>query len=169
MKKIGQLVEELGLNEAAPASTKRAFLRHLIGSSSPASAENFSTTSEQPEKEAQLSFDEKVLGVAPFINKKRLNRAILKKTNTTLKIQLRPEFILVPFWNWQGEKEPNGFGGIFKEEGPRYPPYKNNCVSSMMSGGKMIQGRLLGVVSILRPRSHSQPMRRNFPRFPVNT
>lgn len=63
MKKIGNLMQELGFNKDAPDSVKEAFIKHLIKAST---GVNVTTPSEKkeihenPQKVAQLTFPQQL-------------------------------------------------------------------------------------------------------------
>jgi hypothetical protein len=63
MRRIGDLLRDMGFNKDAPRSTQEAFFRHLLQNANATSAQNIFTNSEQPRADQQLSFDPEVLGV----------------------------------------------------------------------------------------------------------
>jgi hypothetical protein len=59
MRHVSEILKELGFNEAAPESTKRAFLKHLERSANSEKSTFSSTKNHLPSSSAheQLSFD----------------------------------------------------------------------------------------------------------------
>lgn len=62
MKRIGQLMEEIGFRKEAPDSVKKAFLEHLLqqASGAPVDQKNLSSTEKSQQHSAQpqqLAFD----------------------------------------------------------------------------------------------------------------
>ena len=82
MRRIGDLMKDMGFNADAPIETQKAFIRHLIAQANggvaapsvadlPAAKPVPNGASNQPSKiepsEAQLSFDKEILGFQPRI------------------------------------------------------------------------------------------------------
>jgi hypothetical protein len=67
MRKVGDLMKELGFNKDAPVETQKAFIRHLVKAAEqsvprqPAPAKEVAPSTEP----IQLSFDATALGVVP--------------------------------------------------------------------------------------------------------
>lgn len=72
MRRVGDLMRELGFNPEAPEGAQKAFVRHLVRAANEVSSGNSSQILEQSKPEDQLSFDLEVLGVqhAELSNKK---------------------------------------------------------------------------------------------------
>jgi hypothetical protein len=70
MRRVGELLKDLGFNPDAPLETQKAFVRHLVRAANLTSAQNSSQTLElptpkEPVRGEQLSFDPAVLGIVP--------------------------------------------------------------------------------------------------------
>jgi hypothetical protein len=63
MRRVGDLMKDLGFNAEAPIETQKAFIRHLIRAANGAPPPTPIQAAQAAPKEAQLSFDPDVLGV----------------------------------------------------------------------------------------------------------
>jgi hypothetical protein len=62
MKSVKEILKDLGFNPEAPASTSKAFLRHLAEAAQMDKAEIIEADFGRPSANEQLSFDENLLG-----------------------------------------------------------------------------------------------------------
>lgn len=65
MRRIGDLMREMGFKADSPEPTQRAFFRHLVRAAELTSARNSSQKFELARAGEQLSFDPEVLGSSP--------------------------------------------------------------------------------------------------------
>ncbi len=63
MRRIGDLMKDLGFNKDAPIESQKAFVRHLIRSANATSPQNSLQIPEQRSGSGQLSFDPDILGI----------------------------------------------------------------------------------------------------------
>ena len=68
MRRIGELMQELGFNADAPIETQKAFVRHLIAKAS--GQRYIPLAAAASPKTTQLSFDPEILGVQQNPDKK---------------------------------------------------------------------------------------------------
>ena len=69
MRRIGDLLKEMGFNPEAPTSTNKAFFKHLVRAAELASPPSTEVKTTLPQPGQQLSFDLEVLGLAPSESK----------------------------------------------------------------------------------------------------
>jgi hypothetical protein len=62
MRRLGDIIQDLGLKEDGPLNTKEAFVRHLIRAANATSPQLPLEKPEQKPTDAQLSFDPSILG-----------------------------------------------------------------------------------------------------------
>jgi len=65
MRRVGELMKDLGFNADSPVETQKAFIRHLIRVAGGTPPHRQAEAPPQAITEAQLSFDPHILGSAP--------------------------------------------------------------------------------------------------------
>ncbi len=71
MRRIGDLMRDMGFNSDAPEGTREAFFRHLVQAAHATSPRIPSQTTEQKPADIQLSFDPAILGTVLDETKKK--------------------------------------------------------------------------------------------------
>jgi hypothetical protein len=66
MRRVGDLLKDLGFNADSPMTTKEAFLRHLVRAANVVSPQHSLQNEKPTAGDAQLSFDPDILGVKPL-------------------------------------------------------------------------------------------------------
>jgi hypothetical protein len=74
MRRISDILKDMGFNEGSSDRVQEAFVRHLLKHSAIPSQQNSSPISEQSGEEAQLSFDAEILGTATADVQKRKSK-----------------------------------------------------------------------------------------------
>jgi len=63
MRKVGDLLKDMGFNENAPIETQKAFFRHLVAKAALPRTPSQPPKAEEPKTGEQLAFDPKILGL----------------------------------------------------------------------------------------------------------
>jgi hypothetical protein len=71
VRRIGELLKDLGFNKDASVEVQKAFVRHLVKQADKTAQPQRIPETKPESKDPQLSFDAEVLGVVPFEPTKR--------------------------------------------------------------------------------------------------